>query len=484
MSTVNEQQFLNTVTSVQNSTVETDAINEQITDQAVAAMIDALSDALSGSDLAELAEMANGSHLDTETEGPPTDEQVDHFVDSMTKIFDQADDPTHSLSGKELMLQLIAAMQQSQSKEMQASNVVDQAHITSSLENAKQQSEDYKQDLDDMNKHHHWWNKVAKVSKNWVAPAMLMVVGFATENPALIMAGGMMMLMSNTPAVSAMNHAFTGLLNQIPGMPDKVSHAMGAVFTVALITAVTFGAGGVASAEVVTDESLQTATELGNVASEEFSTVEEEGSTSRQFNMKKAKAAGKVGFAMSLSAESSNIAKGLASLVPADDKVAKKIVFATAELITNLIAGYAGFQGMSGMMAKSAEGASALSSISTQITEVLGEGAGKFVEQVGNAAEFVAKNSKVFMGIIMSLSGLATVELSVNQWGIAKTTEDLGVVQGDLALLNSTESMNEEGLDQEGQILKTGISSLLTAEKFVEDSIGKAGNNAAELLAQ
>ena len=482
MSTISKEQVNYNLINAQNIDAATDEINAQISDQAVAAMIDAMNEVLSDSDLAELAEMANASHLGTKTEGQPTDEQVDSLVDSMKKIFDQTDDPTHELSGKDLMLQLIEALQEAQTKEAQASNVVDQAHIASSLENAKQQSKDYKQDLEDMNKHHHWWNKVAKISKNWVAPALMLAVGFATENPALVMGGLMMVTMSRTPVVADTSKGLTDMFNSIPGMPPKVANALGGILTVALVTAVSFGVGAGASLEVVADEAAEVGTELGEVASEEFTSVTEEGSTHYEVNMKKAKASAKLGFAMSLSEESSTFSKMLVSFIPADDTKLRKAVMITSELIIDLIAAVSGFQGMTGMMAES-EGTSAFSSLSAQLSEYLGESASGVVEQVGKVAEFVATNSNFFMGLIMTLSGASEVTLSANQWEMAKTEADLGRLQGDIALLNSTEALNEAGLDQEAQSLKTVISTFLTEEKFAESMVD-ARNNAAELLAR
>ena len=484
MSTISKEQINYNFINAQNINAASDEINAQISDQAIAAMIDAMNEVLSDSDLAELAEIANGTKIDSKEagEGQPSDEQIDSLVDSMKKIFDQADDPSYELSGKELMLQLIAALQESQSKEAEASNVVDQAHIASSLANAKQQSEDYKQDLEDMNKHHHWWNKVARVSKNWVAPALMLVVGVATENPALVMGGLMMVAMSRTPMVSAMTTGFTDLVNQIPGMPPGVANAIGAALTVAAITAITFGVGLGATAEVVADEAVEVGTELGEVASEGFATASEESSTSFEVNTQKAKSFAKLGFAMSLSEESSTFSKSLVSLVPEDDKKLRKALMVTTELIIDLIAAVSGFQGMSGMMAES-EGTSAFSGLAAQLTESFGEGAGSVATQVGKMAEFVAQNSNFFMGMIMTLSGVSEVTLSANQMAVAKTTQELGRLQGDLALLTSTEALNEAGLDQEGQAIKNVVTSFLTDEKFAESMVD-ARNNAADLLAR
>lgn len=70
MTAINEAQFTNTVTSVQSTTVETDAINDQISDQtisdqAIASLNDAMKEAFSDSDMTELTEAAHGTHPDS-----------------------------------------------------------------------------------------------------------------------------------------------------------------------------------------------------------------------------------------------------------------------------------------------------------------------------------------------------------------------------------------------------------------------------------
>lgn len=492
MSTISKEQANYNLVNTQNVTAATDAINEQVVDQAIAAMIDAMNEVLSDSDLTELAEFANGSHFEfkTEEKRSPSDEQIDNLIDTMNEILDQSEEPTYELStGKDLMLQLIAALQESQSKESEASNIVDQAHVASTLANAKQQAEDYKNDLQEMNKKHHWWNKVANIAKK-SAPYAMVLVGVITENPALVVGGAMMLLMSKTPAVSGLtNEISKGLQQVIPALKEhpEIAHVIAAAITVVVITAVTGGlccAG--AGIEVAADEAAEVGTELADVSSENLSALKEEGSKSLSFNTEKAgkaaKSGARLGFAMSLSAESTTIAKSVASIIPEDDKWARRIVFATTELILMVVSLSAGYSGLKGMTVES-EGVSAFSNISEKITETFGEDAGRIMEKVGSVVDFVSRNATTITSALMVLTGLANITLSASQMTYANAVAEMGKVQADLAILNSAEEINQAGLDQEEQDIKNVISTFLAEEKFA-DSMVDARNTLAALLAQ
>ncbi|MCB1068287.1 MAG: hypothetical protein KDK56_08880 [Simkania sp.] len=488
MSTIIKDQVNYNLINSQTAEAATDEINSQIIDQAVAAMVDAMNEVLSDSDLQALAELANGSHFESEDgTTSSTDEQVDNLVDTMHELFGQENEPTYELSaGKDLMLQLIAALQESQSKESEASNAVDQAHVQATLSTAKEQASDYEQDLQEMNKKHHWWNKVASVTKSVTMkslPYIMMAVGFATENPALVIGGAMMLVMSKTSVVTATTNDISGFLVKNLGLPPGIANAVAAGITVLIVTGLTFGVAGAASLEVVADEaSAEIGTELQEVGSEEFGNVKEEGSKSPRMDSEKAKTGAKIGFAMSLAQESTTISKGIASLIPEDDKVARRCVFALTETILLLVAGASGMSGMSGVTSE-AEEASSASKLSSKLTEFFGEDAAKLLDKVGTLMDFVARNSAVIMGSTMALTGLSDITLSANQMIYANAEAEIGRIQGDLAILNTAEEINQAALSQEGEEIKGIISSFLTDIKFA-DSMVDARNNLARLLAQ
>ena len=65
----------------------------------------------------------------------------------------------------------------------------------------------------------------------------------------------------------------------------------------------------------------------------------------------------------------------------------------------------------------------------------------------------------------------------------ANAEAEIGRIQGDLAILNTAEEINQAALSQEGEEIKGIISSFLTDIKFA-DSMVDARNNLARLLAQ
>ncbi|WP_420422078.1 hypothetical protein [Simkania sp.] len=464
MSTVTKENY-NLVGS-QDAAAATDAINEQIVDQTVAAM-------------------ADGSDFESKTQGP-SDEQIDDLIDTVNKILDQGDEQTYELSsGKNVMLQLIAALQKSQSKESQASNVVQEAHSATSLANAKAQASDYKQDIKDMSKKHHWWHKVAAVAKKSVPYAMI-VVGVVTEQPEFIVAGSMSLLMK-TQVVSGMTDALASKLQECPGLKNRpeLAHVIASAITVLAITVVTGGVSfGVGGLEMVAEEG---ATELGDAAAGELSTTAEEQGTHLNFNtekaVKKGKTGAKLGFSMSLASQSTTFSKAIASLVPEDDKLARRMVFVISELIIMVASMGVGYSGLSDATAAESEGTSAFSKLSEQASKVLGEDAGNIINKVGNVVDFVAKNSKIITSALMIMTGLANITLSAGQMSYANTEAALGSIQSDLAILSSAESINEAGIDQETQDLKNFVSAFLTEEKFAQSMVD-ARNYLSQLLAR
>jgi len=518
MSTVNKQDVNYNLINTQDAEDAIDTINQLLDDEATTALINALSNLPEDADLSDLEELTNGAVSSEELgQGSVDDETMEQFVNSLVNAFNEADNPDSSLNS--LMLQLIAALQIVQQKGTEAGYAMSQAHTASSLANAKSSASNYKQDLHDLSKKHHWWSKALKVTKNWVAPITLLVVGVLTENPALIVAGTMLIVSTQTPAMSAMTNeaskGFTGLFNAIPGVPqgvaDKLGNVMGAITTVVLVTALTAGVGGIATAEVAGEEAAgELGAELGGAAeglSATGATAEAEASTvvervaqtlkDSEFNMKKVKSFAKLGFAMSLGSESATISKGLVQFIPESDPLARKIVGGFIEATLIAITGYAGYQGAAGLAAEAASDATSTfskiaSEISAPIAEAFGEGAGyaddEFVSNTLNllssAGTFAADNSRVILGISQIISGLAQVGLSGEQFSLANVEEQLGQIQANLAILSSTEQMNEQGLDQVTQDLQSFFSTTKTETELVASSVGKNQDGVAAIEVQ
>jgi len=278
------------------------------------------------------------------------------IVDSVEQMIKDSGAPPEL--GKQILLELLMAVQEVQSLQAETSMVsseVESKGSEASVQNAADQEKQVMQEVQEQ-ENEPWWKKVLGIVVKVIVPVVLVAVGVLTGQPELAFAGIMMAVMADTPLMSDLTKGFESLLTDLK-VPKKDAQWIAGLFTVATVAIVTGGVGAIGDVALGADEAVETATNvaekaLGDVVDDATTATTEdatetvsetavdksskEGEDKQKISLKKK--GFKMGGAMALSAEAPNISQGLIESLPISNPTVKKVLEALSTILLEITA--------------------------------------------------------------------------------------------------------------------------------------------------
>lgn len=433
-----------------------DEINQEISSQeTVTAFISAAQAALSqinpqGEDIDKLTD-----ELNQVLEGMPQEAEMTQEHESDTAVH-----------GQQLIYLLMSKLQDNELQQMISSSDVSEAESALSLANSKVQQDSFNQIVQDMNQHHSFWKKMLHVVVK-AAPYIIMAAGALSGNAELVVGAAAVLAMTKSGAVSGMSNEITKGL-EAAGVSKGTAEMLAGVITVVIVAVATLGVGAAASLEVAGEE-------VGEGLSDEAA---QKAAKKISVNMSKAIGASAIGGATATGVESSTFSDGLVRDLGLNGTKAGKIIRETTMIIMDIIALVAGIAGGAGLASESENASLIASKLSSSFSEMLPEVfdlMSENSEKIASVARTVEFSAALFGGSSeMALSGTL-----INQ---AKAQKDIGKNEAAIELLRTDLDINEMELDQNGESIKTAVSTYSQIWNNVS-SLSQAEENAAQILA-
>lgn len=442
-------------------------------------------------------------------------DQLDKLVGSVGSFIQKSDVP--ETMGKQLFVELLVAVQQVQAMEAETSS--DVSEVQGKVGEASTQSitDQYEQVQQEVyqDEHQPWWKKTLDFVVQVVVPVVLIVVGVATADPALVFAGVMMGVIEDTPLMSDLSNGIQDVLKDM-GCSDGVAELVGGILTVVTVAVVTGGVGAMGAVEVGADEAVDAVADVADEELTDFasSSVDEvtEPSESKEsgkklsVNKKTITKFATMGGSMALSSEASTISEGLFSVVPISNPKAKKILEGLTTILLELVA----LVGMcaGGSMSTSSEGSSVISEgaskftkgVSDLVTEKMPELVDFISDSASSATDYLSEKAPGTMDFLskhmptvteaarylkfsaaLALGG-SELGLAGYQYSQADNVEELGSSEASISSLGTAQDLGEATMKSNSDFQKSMTKMFNEMIKQVSN-LGYSANSAADIMA-
>lgn len=272
-----------------------------------------------------------------------------NLVNSVEDMIHQTNAPPEL--GKQLLLELLLAVQQVQEVQSETTMVSSEAESKGSEAATQNAAEQYKQVLQDVHEQEDqpWWKKALDIVVKVVVPVVMIAVGVLTAQPELVLAGALVAVMTDTPLMSDLTQGFEDLLTDV-GVPKSDAEWIAGILTVATVAITTAGVGAVGAVEVGADEAIEAVADVGeealtdvasDVASDATESLGETGpekGSKISLNGKKVAKAGLMGGSMAMSSEAPTISEGIFDSIPISNPEVKKVLQSLTTVLLELTA--------------------------------------------------------------------------------------------------------------------------------------------------
>lgn len=262
-----------------------------------------------------------------------------NLVNSVEDMIHQTNAPPEL--GKQLLLELLLAVQQVQEVQSETTMVSSEAESKGSEAATQNAAEQYKQVLQDVQEQEDqpWWKKALDIVVKVVVPVVMIAVGVLTAQPELVMAGALVAVMSDTPLMSDLTQGFEDLLTDI-GIPKSDAEWIAGFMTVATVAITTAGVGAIGAVEVGADEAVEAVADVGEKALTDIAedATEAKKGTKISLNSRKVSKACLTGAAMAMSSEAPTISEGIFDSIPISNPEVKKVLQSLTTVLLELTA--------------------------------------------------------------------------------------------------------------------------------------------------
>lgn len=279
-----------------------------------------------------------------------------NLVNSVEDMIHQTNTPPEL--GKQLLLELLLAVQQVQEVQTDTTMVSSEAESKGSEAATQNAAEQYKQVLEDVQEQEDqpWWKKALDIVVKVIVPVVMIAVGVLTAQPELVMAGALVAVMTDTPLMNDLTQGFEDLLTDI-GVPKSDAEWIAGIMTVATVAITTAGVGAVGAVEVGADEAVEAVADVGEEAltdassevagdaaeslddaSESLGETHTKEGSKISLNGKKVAKAGLMGGSMAMSSEASTISEGIFDSIPISNPEVKKVLQSLTTVLLELTA--------------------------------------------------------------------------------------------------------------------------------------------------
>lgn len=440
-------------------------------------------------------------------QGNDLDELGGKLLSSVESFMKQAQAPTHF--SRQMMIALVMAIQEVQSVEMMASAQNGEV-MAKGAEASEQDSVDqYNQVQQEIYQQEHqpWWKKaiddVAKIFTDVVEPVIsvaMMAVGLATGQPELVILGGLMLALEETPLMSDMTQGFDDILTDC-GVPSDIASFTASALSFCTVMLVTAGMGAAYSVEVAATDAIDSLGEeaaegLSEEATSALDPHREGGESKRSFNGKRfAKIMGMTS-SVTLAVEAPTLSSSFWKMCfgSDSDSSTEKILQGLTTILLEVVA-VVGVVA-SGKIAPSGQNVSAVSqSLNSaaegiggylsekfpQIVDEVSKGFSKAFDFVGNNALKLQKAAQILQLSSMGASAAADTANGAYEWMQSDVMKSFGEAEGNLELDNVNMKMSGHMIDQLMQNDKTNAQAIQSMEKDFT-SLFHIGNTVTEAI--